>query len=186
VNGKDLNSFEISVNGNKYSGPFETNSRVGANNYIELLDDLKKGDAVVTHKGGAVTFPRSNAVEIIPTYGKKGFACNLDDTPEQGVQKNKPNAQLPSTSSSNIDYRARSSCYGSLDVYAGKGNNLTPGNLKWMKNNPLPPSRVTDVLAKVKKCRSPDPRSPTLHEQCSKQLPPIDQDQAECRRPRFT
>jgi hypothetical protein len=50
--------------------------------------------ADLTHKDGTVTFPRSNAIEVIPTAGKKGFACNLEDNSEKGDQKNMPIAQL--------------------------------------------------------------------------------------------
>lgn len=75
---------------------------------------------------------------------------------------------------SNINYRERSSCYGILDVYAGKGNQLTPRNQKWISNNPLPTARTVSVLEKVKQCRSSDPRSSALHEKCAKQLPQQD------------
>ena len=75
---------------------------------------------------------------------------------------------------SNINYRERSSCYGILDVYSGKGNQLTPSNQKWISNNPLPTARTISVLDKVKQCRSSDPRNSALHEKCAKQLPQQD------------
>lgn len=78
VNGNYLKSFEIAVGGRKYLGPLETSSRVGANNFTELLDDLKKTNAVISFLNGRVTLPKSNANSVLPTYGKNGFACNLD------------------------------------------------------------------------------------------------------------
>jgi hypothetical protein len=77
-NGNDLKKFELTANGNKYDGPIEATSRVGTNNFLALLDDLKKSDATLVIKGINVTFPKSNAATVLPTFGKKGFDCNLE------------------------------------------------------------------------------------------------------------
>lgn len=72
----EIKKFTITVNGLNIDGPFSASSRVGDNNFLALLDGLKKTDAVVNFNGKSVRFPKSNAAKVIPTYGKK-FECNL-------------------------------------------------------------------------------------------------------------
>ena len=75
-NSKDIKKFTIDVNGISYDGPFSADSRVGDNNFLSLLENLRKGDAVVKFGGKSIKFPKSNAAKIIPAYGKK-FNCNM-------------------------------------------------------------------------------------------------------------
>lgn len=75
-NSKDIQKFTIDVNGISYDGPFSADSRVGDNNFLSLLESLRKGDAVVKFGGKSIKFPKSNAAKVIPVYGKK-FSCNL-------------------------------------------------------------------------------------------------------------
>lgn len=74
---KDVRKFTIKVGGRTYEGPFATDSQVGENNFIALLEDLRKGDAIVSYAGKSLAFPKSNAAQVLPVFGKKGFACNL-------------------------------------------------------------------------------------------------------------
>lgn len=69
--------FSLSVAGVTYDGPFETGSRVQDNNFISLLENLRKGDAVVKVGGKTLTFPKSNVAKVVPVFGKKGFSCNI-------------------------------------------------------------------------------------------------------------
>lgn len=73
----DVDSFYIKVNGITYDAPFDAGSRVGMNNFTSLLDELRKGNAVVKTGKKSITFPKSNAAKVLPVYGKKGFSCNL-------------------------------------------------------------------------------------------------------------
>jgi len=75
-NSNDIQQFTIDVNGISYDGPFSADSRVGDNNFLSLLENLRKGDAVVKFGGNFIKFPQSNAAQVIPVYGKK-FNCNL-------------------------------------------------------------------------------------------------------------
>jgi hypothetical protein len=75
-NDKDIQNFTIDVNGISYDGPFSTDSRVGENNFLSLLENLRKGNAIVKFGGKSIKFPKSNAAKIIPVYGKK-FSCNM-------------------------------------------------------------------------------------------------------------
>jgi len=74
---QEVTKFTLKVGGRSYDGPFTADSRVGENDFIALLDDLRKGDAVVTYAGKTLTFPKNNAAKVLPAFGKKGFACNL-------------------------------------------------------------------------------------------------------------
>ena len=75
-NSKDIDKFTIVIKGVSYDGPFSADSRVGDNNFLSLLENLRKGDAVVKFGGKSIKFPKSNAATVIPVYGKK-FSCNL-------------------------------------------------------------------------------------------------------------
>lgn len=73
---KEIQKFTIDVNGVSYDGPFSADSRVGDNNFLSLLENLRKGDAVVKLGGKSIKIPKSNAAKVIPSYGEK-FSCNL-------------------------------------------------------------------------------------------------------------
>jgi len=73
----DIAEFTIIADGISYAAPFEANSRVGENNFISLMEGLRKGNTIVKIGKNTITFPKSNASEVIPTYGTKNFNCNL-------------------------------------------------------------------------------------------------------------
>lgn len=75
--GKQIEKFTITVNGLSFDGPFEANSRVGTNNFLALVEGLRKGDAVVKINNKKIIFQKNNSLKILPAYGKK-FLCNLD------------------------------------------------------------------------------------------------------------
>lgn len=74
---KDVPQFTITVNGHTFDGPFTADSRVGENNFIALLTDLRKGDTTIKAGSTTLNVPKSNAAKVLPNHGKKGFACNL-------------------------------------------------------------------------------------------------------------
>lgn len=78
VDDAQAKAFSLKVGGITFDGPFEANSRVGDNNFLALLEALRKGDAVVKLGAKSLTYPKSNAAKVLPVYGKKGFVCNLD------------------------------------------------------------------------------------------------------------
>lgn len=69
--------FSLTVGGMTFEGPFEANSRAGDSNFLAVLQNLRKGDAVVTLGAKSLTYPKSNAAKVLPVYGKM-FVCNLD------------------------------------------------------------------------------------------------------------
>ncbi len=72
----DVQNFTVLVNGTTYDGPFETNCRVGDQNFIAFLEDIRKGNATVKFGKKAIVFPKSNAAKIVPKFGAKNFSCN--------------------------------------------------------------------------------------------------------------
>lgn len=75
-NGKDVPAFTLTVGGTSFDGPFDAGSRVGANNFLALLELLRKNNAVVTVGKQKIVFQKSNAAAVLPVYGKK-FPCNI-------------------------------------------------------------------------------------------------------------
>jgi len=67
----------VLADGIAFWGPFDANSRVGANNFLILLNALRKSNSVVKFEGKNVSFPKSNAAKVLPRYGTKQFVCNL-------------------------------------------------------------------------------------------------------------
>jgi hypothetical protein len=74
---QSVQKFTIRVNGLTFDAPFSASSRVGANNFIALLEALRKADVVVEVGQKSIIFPRSNAAKVIPVYGHKDFECNV-------------------------------------------------------------------------------------------------------------
>lgn len=74
--GASVKQFSILANGITYDAPFSADSRVGTNNFLSLLDGLRKGNAIVKLGNKSITFPKSNAAKVVPVHGK-GFSCNL-------------------------------------------------------------------------------------------------------------
>lgn len=73
-NGIDVQSFQIKVGGMTFDAPFETESRVGSNNYYALMDALRKSPATVTYQGKSIVFPVTGAAKSIPA-GAKATMC---------------------------------------------------------------------------------------------------------------
>lgn len=73
---KHIEKFSLVVNGIIFEGPFSTDSRVGDNNFIALLEALHKGNVIAKFNGKTLTFPKSNAAKIVPVFGKN-LECNL-------------------------------------------------------------------------------------------------------------
>ena len=72
----NFTAFALTVKGITFDGPFDEDSRVGTNNFLELIKALRQSDATVKVGTKVVKFPKSNAAKVIPAYGKK-FECNL-------------------------------------------------------------------------------------------------------------
>ena len=74
-NNAAIKQFTISVNGHTFDGPFEADSRVGTQNFLALIDDLRKADAIVNFAGKSITFPKRDAVKVLPA--QKKIDCNF-------------------------------------------------------------------------------------------------------------
>ena len=74
-NNAPIMQFTVSVNGHTFNGPFVADSRVGTQNFMALIDDLRKADAVVKFGGKSITFSKSDAPKVLPV--QKKMTCNL-------------------------------------------------------------------------------------------------------------
>ena len=72
--GIDVQSFQIKVGGMTFDAPFETESRVGSNNYYALMDALRKSPSTVTYQGKSIVFPVTGAAKSIPV-GTQAMMC---------------------------------------------------------------------------------------------------------------
>ena len=74
---REVSGFVIEVGDASFRGPFEADSRVGENNFLYLLEQLRNSDAVVSYDGDTVVFPKANVASVVPIYGEQEFSCNL-------------------------------------------------------------------------------------------------------------
>ena len=76
INGKEVKQFKLTVGAYDYDGPFDAESRVGADNFKSLLTELRKSDAIVKVNNTSIVFLKSNAAKVIPKVNSKTFQCN--------------------------------------------------------------------------------------------------------------
>lgn len=71
------NGFDLLIDGNEVQTPYETESRVGANNFIFAWDALRKAKKLQarTSDGQIVNLPVKGAAKALPASGSKGFDC---------------------------------------------------------------------------------------------------------------
>lgn len=75
-NDQEIKAFTIEANGISYEAPFSANSRVGDNNFLSLIDSLRRTDATIIYNGKTIKFPKNNAKKVLPVHGKN-LECNL-------------------------------------------------------------------------------------------------------------
>ena len=82
VNGKEYGSysdksFNIDVDGSHYDTPYETESRVGENNFFDMWDKMRQAKTITitTADGQKLSLPVKGAATILPATRSKGFNC---------------------------------------------------------------------------------------------------------------
>ncbi|CAM3976903.1 hypothetical protein CCOS865_02265 [Pseudomonas reidholzensis] len=72
--------FDLLVDGEEVQTPYETASRVGANNFIFVWDALRKAKTLQakTSDGQVVTLPTKGSAKELPASGTQGFACTTE------------------------------------------------------------------------------------------------------------
>lgn len=82
VNGKEYGSysdkaFNIDVDGSHYDTPYETESRVGENNFFDMWDKMRQAKAITitTADGQKLSLPVKGAATILPATRSKDFNC---------------------------------------------------------------------------------------------------------------
>ncbi|WP_316672910.1 hypothetical protein [uncultured Tolumonas sp.] len=96
VNGKEYGSysniaFSLIVDGTQYDEPYNTESRVGGNNFYDMWEKLRKAHQIelLTSDGQKLTLPTQDAEKVLPSTNSKDFACLMNNTaPEPAVSDN--------------------------------------------------------------------------------------------------
>lgn len=73
----EVPSFQITVGGKVFDGPFEADNRAGESNFLQFLEAARAGDMTVSYAGKQVVFGRNNAATVLPKFPSKDFVCNL-------------------------------------------------------------------------------------------------------------
>lgn len=86
VNGKEYGSysniaFSLIVDGTQYDEPYNTESRVGGNNFYDMWEKLRKANHIelVTFDGQKLSLPTQDAGKVLPPTNSKDFGCLMDD-----------------------------------------------------------------------------------------------------------
>lgn len=69
--------FSLIVDGQEVQTPYETGSRVGANNFYFLWENLRTAESIValTSDGIHVELPTRGAAKELPEFPSEGFPC---------------------------------------------------------------------------------------------------------------
>lgn len=72
--------FDLLVDGQEVQTPYETASRVGANNFHYVWDALRKAKTLQarTSDNQLVTLPTKGSAKALPASGTEGFACTTE------------------------------------------------------------------------------------------------------------
>lgn len=76
-NGKD---FDLVIDGKEISQPYETSSRVGANNFFFMWDAMRKARQLQakTSDGKVVNLPVKGIAKVLPATNAADFPCKVD------------------------------------------------------------------------------------------------------------
>jgi hypothetical protein len=85
VQGKDYGSgrpkgFDLIIDGTEIMTPYDTGSRVGANNFLFAWEGMRKAKRLVarTADGKSVELPVKGVAQALPKSGGKGFPCRTE------------------------------------------------------------------------------------------------------------
>ncbi|WP_338881217.1 hypothetical protein WHX56_11050 [Achromobacter veterisilvae] len=78
--GGDGKDFSLIIDGKEISQPYETSSRVGANNFYFAWDAMRKAKRLEarTSDGKVVNLPVKGIAKALPSTQSKGFPCQVD------------------------------------------------------------------------------------------------------------
>ncbi|HDT6079954.1 TPA: hypothetical protein QHC28_004670 [Aeromonas veronii bv. veronii] len=86
VQGKEYGSyksqaFALIVDGSQYNEPYETDSRVGENNFFDMWGKLRKAKSIsiVTADGKQLALPTKDVASVLPATGTPEFGCQMWD-----------------------------------------------------------------------------------------------------------
>ncbi|WP_235655950.1 hypothetical protein [Aeromonas veronii] len=73
--------FAMIVDGSQYDTPYETTSRVGENNFIDMWEKLRKAKSIsiLTTDGKSLALPTHEAANVLPGTQTPDFSCLSSD-----------------------------------------------------------------------------------------------------------
>jgi hypothetical protein len=83
-------SFAILVDGSRFDAPYDTNSRVGENNFFDMWDKLRKAKSITleTSDGKQLALPTADASSILPATQSQQFGCLMGTgSTEESIEK---------------------------------------------------------------------------------------------------
>lgn len=100
VNGKQYGSyasesFDLIIDGFRYSTPYETGSRLGANNFSSMWNELRQAKTItlVTEDGQTLSLPTTGAADALPATNSREYDCIM----ELGVDNSTETQSPPDT-----------------------------------------------------------------------------------------
>ena len=85
VSGKEYGTyaktgFDLIIDGKEVQTPYDTGSRVGANNFIYAWDSIRKAKSLKakTADGKVVDLPLKGVAKTLPKANSKNFPCSVD------------------------------------------------------------------------------------------------------------
>ena len=85
VSGKEYGTyakkgFDLIIDGKEVQTPYDTGSRVGANNFLYAWDAIRKAKTLQAKigEGKVVDLPLKNAAKVLPSTKSKKFTCQVD------------------------------------------------------------------------------------------------------------
>ncbi len=85
VNGKEYGSFasqsfDLVVDGVRYTTPYDTGSRLGANSFVPMWDHLRRAKTITleTQDGQTLALPTTGATSALPASNSREFGCVME------------------------------------------------------------------------------------------------------------
>lgn len=78
--GGEQEDFSLTIDGTTIQHPYETSSRVDADNFLYAWDLLRKANSIqaVTSDGAKIELPSQGSARALPAWGTPEFSCHTE------------------------------------------------------------------------------------------------------------
>ena len=149
VNGKEYGSFasqsfNLVVDGVRYSTPYETNSRLGANNFAQMWNQLRQAKTITleTQDGQTLALPTAGVADALPATNSREFGCVMEIAADD-TSATQDTAQANTIRGDELGARVYHDEYGrqtlevisKVDMLVITGLTINRGNCSTLKEN---------------------------------------------------